>query len=302
NKVESQPGSGTKTMGFECFEACTPMYVTYCIYSGDPEVEFCGDPQYVGDNCSTVCVFIPDDPLPPGEPVEPGDNPGNGGGEGGGQDNPEPEPAEPDPCKQAKELGKNQGFKDKMNDLKNNINVNYERGYGITKNNDGSFNYQYVEGQPNAQSIDINVNGQIDGFIHSHYNGLLSIFSGSDLQSLYTMKNSNTMTDVDKFIYGVVTGDGTTYLLSIEDPVKFQAFGNSWLSDDFSFGLFESSYNNTYQIQPGNNVSTNETNFILLLKQMNTGLTLLKGDPANFDDWEKKNADANNQIQTSNCN
>ncbi|MGB4776269.1 MAG: hypothetical protein WBP45_13925 [Daejeonella sp.] len=285
-KVESQSGSGTKTMGFECFEVCTPVYVTYCTYSGDPEIEFCGDPQYVGDNCYPFCVFIPDDPLPPGG-GEPGEGPGDEGGGGPGEQ-PEPEePAEPDPCQQAKALGKNEGFKDKMNDLKSKTGLPNEVGYEMRKDANGNMTYNPITGLPGKGQIDFNPATPIDGYIHTHYTGLLPIFTLDDVKAAYLLANSGKVTNWETFTAGVVTDQGTTYLFKIEDNVAFGVFGNAHLGDqtklDALWGIYNGLYY-TYHDLMGK--SPNEANELAFLKTLeDAGIKTFKGDITNFNSW-----------------
>ena len=97
-KAVSQPKKGIKTLDYACFEVCSPTYSRVCLYGGDPEVEACTDWEEAGNNCQTVCIFIPDaDPVPPGGGgTEPGDEGGESGG--GWQPDPQPDPQTPPPA------------------------------------------------------------------------------------------------------------------------------------------------------------------------------------------------------------
>jgi hypothetical protein len=91
-------------------------------------------------------------------------------------------PKEPENiCEQVQQLQTNALFMQKMGTLKNAAdNFNYEIGYEITPNTEGTLRYEFAQGNPRSGTLDglVVVNQPLDGIIHSHYSGqnTLSIF------------------------------------------------------------------------------------------------------------------------------
>lgn len=206
------------------------------------------------------------------------------------------------PCVLAKFLEQNQGFKDKMNDLQSKTNLNYETGYTMKRNTDGTITFNAISGNPNQAGIDFNINSAIDGYIHTHYSGLLSIFSPDDIRALYTLMSSNLMGDPSIFTTGLVTANGTTYVLHIDNVQQFQTFSQNFLSNDGSFNIFSNIYGSLYNINPSNSVQQNEQSFLSMLQATNSGLKLLKGNLGDFNDWNLQSLDQNNNVTTTDCN
>lgn len=84
-----------------------------------------------------------------------------------------------------------------------------------------------MEGNLNQPFIRFELTGQIDGFVHSHYQGLLSVFSVSDIFGLAAMYKNGNIRDVNTFVIGLVTDVGTQYMMVIDDPEKFAKFANN---------------------------------------------------------------------------
>ncbi|MCX8490934.1 MAG: hypothetical protein ORN54_07690, partial [Cyclobacteriaceae bacterium] len=207
-----------------------------------------------------------------------------------------------DPCILAKSLEQTQSLKDKMSDLQSKTGLNYETGYTMKRNIDGSITYTGINGTPNAGGIDFSPSSAIDGYIHTHYTGLLSIFSPDDMRALYTLMNNNLMGNPSNFTAGVVTASGTSYLLMINDIQQFQVFSQSFLSNENSFNIFSTLYSEVYNIKPSNTVDQNETSLLQLLQVTNSGLKLLKGNTGVFDDWKVLGLDQNNSVTSTDCN
>ncbi|MGI8950143.1 MAG: hypothetical protein ACR2FN_01025 [Chitinophagaceae bacterium] len=171
--------------------------------------------------------------------------------QGGGYGAPPPPPPSPaaDPCGQAAKLSRNTTFQSTINNLKTAANnLNYETGDTYNINSDGSMTFNQINGNPGEASISIHVTTLIDGFEHSHYTGLLSVFSPDDFQTMYSLYKGSAMTDPLSFTAGVVTASGTSYLLMINDPVKFNAFGQEYFSSTMGFKIFSLAYGASYNI------------------------------------------------------
>lgn len=189
-----------------------------------------------------------------------------------------------------------------MIELYSKTNLNYEVGYTMIRNANGNISYTSINGNPNAEGIEFSVNSSIDGYIHTHYTGLLSIFSPNDILALYTLMNNNLMSNPSNFTAGVVTANGTSYLLMINDLQKFNSFSQNYLSNEVSFNMYSNLYDKIYNIKPSNDILQNEKSFLQMLKATNSGLKLLKGNTGTFDDWDVLNIDQNNNITSADCN
>lgn len=138
------------------------------------------------------------------------------------------------------------------------------------------------------------------GLIHSHYNGLLSILSPTDLMDLYNIMSDPFVTS--DFFYGVVTHSGTAYILQIKDRNAFLAFGNKNFTTQRKFEAFEQNiYNKKYNIKHDNSVSTNRLGFVKMLIQLNAGLNIYEATDLTFTDYKKLEFN-NNQVTENNCN
>lgn len=203
-------------------------------------------------------------------------------------------------CSQIENLINDQAFKDKMAELEGLTSGNFERGYTMTKNANGSFSYsEPTDGAPNTQSVDIPFSGQISGMIHSHYSatGMFSTFSFGDIITLATLYSNGHMDNVDTFVFGVVTFGGT-YLLSISDAASFNSFINNLVDSPIPLNT---SFNG--KVSPTNTAIENEIGLISFLNSSNTGLTLYKGNTDNFNQWGKAVITRDGNINTlENCN
>jgi hypothetical protein len=127
-------------------------------------------------------------------------------------------------------------------------------------------------------------NNTMQGMLHSHYSGLLSIFSPKDLQDLYNIMSDPDVTD--EFFYGVVTHNGYPYIITISDRAAFLAFGSKYLIDN-KFKDFEMRiYNSEYHINLNHSDVDNEINFIKMTQEKNMGITVMSKTP-NTPNWKK---------------
>jgi hypothetical protein len=160
--------------------------------------------------------------------------------------------------------------------------------------------WQPVSGQENTAEISLSVSGKVDGLLHSHYTGLLSIFSPDDVYSMANLYVSERMNDPSMFTLGVVTASGTQYLLKIEDQTKFDKFAKS-LVNNSTLDVYSHAYQYIYKISQENTNDANEKSFLQYIQQSNSGLRLFKGN-ATFTTWESKKVDANNNVVNNPCN
>lgn len=194
------------------------------------------------------------------------------------------------PCKNADSLAVNTGFKSRLDSLKALTNQNFETGYYSTKNPDGTYTYHKQQGSPGNPYISgtNNITTPISSYMHNHYTGLLSVFSGGDLQQMYYWLKNGIIADPSTFSMSLVTANGTTYMLQINDIIKFQQFGQTWLANAAWFTLFESLYTQNYGISETASNANNLSGFLRLLSEYNTGLKFFVGDNNNFSIWNPK--------------
>ena len=140
---------------------------------------------------------------------------------------------------------------------------------------------------------------KIKGVMHSHYAGLLSVYSVDDLQDIYLQLVNPTVTD--DFFSALVTKSGTRYLLSIADKSKFIAFGNKYLSTDVKKRDLSKLYISKYNITTSTTNEGNERGFMKMMTELNIGLNTFSGN-ANFTEWRKLSYSNNtNTVTSSGC-
>ncbi|MFY1046838.1 hypothetical protein [Chryseobacterium sp. GP-SGM7] len=209
------------------------------------------------------------------------------------------------PCQKIQEIGKHTKTKSLFENLKTKINSTKEFGEILIESN-GQIDNISKEGESGAGGIDISYSGgQIDGFIHSHYAGLLSIFSPGDIASLSAIYASGSIRDINTFVMGVVTASNTQYMMVIDDPTSFAAFSQQFLLPNGEIDqIFTNGYGvltyGLYNIQKNNLGATNELGFVKLLSEQNSGLKILKGSN-NSNDWSELKI-TNGQVVPQPCN
>lgn len=238
-----------------------------------------------------------------------------GGGNGGGYSYPNPEEEEyEDDCEKIERIGKDSKttnlFKD-LNQKKNNLvpgtNKYSEKSYILTENADGTITEDYKEGEPGKLEMNVSFTNPIDGYIHSHYLGGLSIFSVSDLATMAALYKNGKINDTNSFIMGVVTSSGTHYILTIDDVSQFNIFASGLLDANNQFSekdknAQEWTYANVTKISPSSNGGLNEQRFMAYLETQNSGLKVLKANDNTFTNWSVLARKSDGTVQSINCN
>jgi|GEM_PF-2760397 len=232
---------------------------------------------------------------------------------GGGQEYPYPggggegsEPEEETPCEKLNKIGKSTQTKSFMNTLKTKTGDTKEHGYILAEAAGTVYEYP-VQGQDGQAGINftLGVGNQIDRYIHSHYTGLLSIFSPDDIFSIAMLFKNNAIKNLDTFVIGVVTASGTQYMMVIDNPAQFQTFADGLFSgntfDELTLYNYSKMYNDFFKITPSNSTANNEKSFLNYLETSGSGLKLLKGSP-DMQNWQSIQLDQNNNIVPTNCN
>ena len=199
------------------------------------------------------------------------------------------------------------GYAAMLSDLKSKVHLTYETGYLYKRSatstmHAGAIITSFQQGAPGAAGIFFNIPSyeKYSGYSHTHYDSLLSIFSGSDLSALYTLYKEERMYDPEDFIMELVTANGTVYAMRIENQDKFTAFGDRWFANSTGWTVFEGLfYNMRYNINTTNTNAQNEINFMKLLKGFDSGLSLMRGDPNNFNSWTRLGLSPDETLITS---
>lgn len=299
-------GTETSYTMVDCHWETVPVYGTVCetIDDGKPNDDILNEVkcnyEQVGEEPVYVCgdVEVPDpDPCPwgncdEGNPCPDGDC---------GTPNPcsDCEQPDPDPCDESAKLARDPQFKQLFSNLKNQVSDNKEHGYLYTKDANGNVaNETTTTGLANTGEIRFNVPDKIDGYIHSHYTGLLPVFSFTDLEAMAIIYKNDKMNDPETFATGVVTASGTQYLLFIDDIEKFKTFANDITRPGIN-GAYEYVYK-SFKVDENLSPEANEKGLLSFLSVKKSGLALMKGT-GSFDSWERKILSNNNTVITNPC-
>lgn len=282
------------------------MELAYTV-CGDYSVE-CGAASGGGTDCITryVTVYVED-----GTGSSSGSNSNNNPPVSGGNNTGSKLPLKPlplddleestDPCQSMKNKMNSTNFIKILSDLKSLTGSNYEAGRSYTYDERGNYVFNSHNGIPGQPEINYNPTyiSKIDGFIHSHYDGLLKTFSADDLVVPYTwFIHNNGIKDMNTFSLGLVTSEGT-YFLFISDWTKYKAFGQKF-GDNNGLDLLSNMHENIYQIETSTSASVSMQNLMKLLNDTDSGLTLMKDVGDNK--FSIVTIDSNGNVKYTNCN
>lgn len=200
------------------------------------------------------------------------------------------------PCKEMEKIAKDLAIISKLKELKNKTGENKE--YGVTMNFGENTTFSnLISGQADTPGINLAINSPIDGFMHSHYDGLLSTFSDADIKSIYDLYKSGKINKWRTFVMMLVTED-TAYTLKIGNKSRFLAFGDQNLKTGDGYFLFGNFFNG--RVNSSNTDIQNELGLMSLLED--SGLVLFKGNPITLDNWNgiKLTAEGN-AVQSDDC-
>ncbi|MDR2005440.1 MAG: hypothetical protein LBQ74_20650, partial [Prevotella sp.] len=252
-------------------------------------------------------IGINNTPPPPTPPTIPSSGGGNGSYTG---NNPKlkltPLPLdaieEPtDPCKSMTNKILSADFKKAITDLQGLTGSNYEGGRAYSYK-DGKYTFTNHNGSAGKPEINYNPTNisKIDGFIHSHYDGLLKTFSPSDLVVPYVwfVKNSG-INNMNTFSLGLVTSEGT-YFLYISDWTKYREFGQTYGANEEKLDALSFMYENVYKISTSASAAVSMQNLVKLLNVTDSGLTLMKDVGDNK--YSIVTTDSKGNVKYTNCN
>ncbi len=111
------------------------------------------------------------------------------------------------------------------------------------------------------------------------------------------------MNDPNTFTAGVVTSQGTSYTMMIEDLNAFLGFSQASFGNEDSFKAFEGSYNGLYKLYNEvfgkNEVISRELALLKILE--GSGIKVFKGN-SGFINWNAAVINQSNQVINVNCN
>lgn len=177
-----------------------------------------------------------------------------------------------------------------LNELAGLTSENYEAGriYQYKVNNSG-YDFFDIDGKAGEPWIDWKAvpGTNIGGFIHTHYDGLLPIFSPEDLLIPGYWDSLGGLADLERFSLGVVTPFGT-YFLQITDIKQYKEFYSEYGSESGKEALEEAYNFFMHFLTPDFDY---ERAFAHFLNSSKTGLTLMKKannqfNKVFFDDWK----------------
>lgn len=190
-----------------------------------------------------------------------------------------------------------------MKALKTKVTDFSESGYMVKNGNPTSFDLiNAVPGSVGEISIPISsILNPIDGVMHNHTTGLLSVFSPGDIQSIGQLYDSSKITSLLNFSMTAVTASQTAYVLTVANISQFQSFKDTYLSSSMGMDLFNSLYQTLYGITKTASSADNEANFLKLLKATNSGLQLTSVDFTTFSNWSIKTLNENGGVLEIPC-
>jgi hypothetical protein len=335
----SQPSNENRTENYELFEFCEDVTVyvyVSCPYPNSLQCSdgcdmciFCHD-SYSYEYCWEELVWVGGSGG--------GGSGGTGGGGGGGgtppdcpegglraEQDPYPDPCEPgwvpyedppphyNPCDKVSSLKTDDIFKEKVNDLKPRTSDDKEHAYFYGAN---GYVPPMFSGLPGGCEVKATINTQtptLRSFIHVHNDACETpLFSPGDLAELSTMYWANinvfqhNLLD-PKFSMVLVASSSTpneklTYALVIEDKTAWEAFTDKYFGGDDKTVDDLSLLYKRYRINRQNTDHDNEVNFLVFLRDLGAGVSVLKANSDLSEYSVLKVNRAGNQLITEPCN
>jgi hypothetical protein len=143
------------------------------------------------------------------------------------------------------------------------------------------------KGLREEEGFDFEPTGPVQSMVHTHYTGLLPVFSADDLAAIYDLYESGYIADVENFYSVVVTDHGTIYALMISNPAQLKAFGDKFFKEEWVYKYaFKGQFViDKYGLDHKNLPANYEDRFVQMVAD-GMGLSALKGDPQNPTSWK----------------
>ncbi len=209
-----------------------------------------------------------------------------------------------DPCPQMKGIAESAQLRELFTTLKQaaaNTTIKREVGYLLKKQSNGTYTGPLVQGFDNEIGISIRLNqgDQIDIFAHTHYQGLLSIFSSGDLKMYHGLLSGGASQHGEELVFIVVTQHGTKYAMRISNLTKFNTFAEEYLADAEKFEKLKRDHFEN-KIEDNNSVADNEKAFLQMMVATDIGMTLFESND-DFTEWKKLSLNGDTVVKQS-CN
>ena len=200
-----------------------------------------------------------------------------------------PLPPDEKKCELFNKLKNDAFFKNKIDVLKAGINLNYEQGFLLTNQPNGTYSTITGVANPDEQyAVEFDVpNGTvIDILTHNHYTGGLTIFSPADLKQIYDYISTADVDQGDNYVSVVVTPNPqdtldpkrpTVYAITITDRAKFIAYGIANFGTETMFNKFEMLFgleknngviNDCFGINEDHTSQENEASFLKMVENL----------------------------------
>lgn len=182
--------------------------------------------------------------------------------------------------------------------------LNYEKGFSVVNR----ANNQYVakQGTNSNNEIEWNIpaNTKVEGILHSHFQGLNSIFSPKDIVFMAQIFLKGYAKDTNNLYFGM-TGHNNLYpyLVKITNPAKFRIFAKNIAGENGNDQAKIDKFIDSYEKKLNSPVEENNTKeFLKMMQQMGvgTGMTLYRGND-DCNQWTKLAIDAFDDIIATNC-
>jgi hypothetical protein len=164
---KTEPQTGVSSRNTSTF-VCSTRWITIGCTNNEPNCT----PYTTSE---TVCKWTPGTTPKTFDPIGMDD-----GGGGGGYEYPDP-PETEDPCSKLKAQTSNLIFKNNITSLEGKTSDNYESGYRIGTNSNGTLQNQILQNKPGTQQVDLKAFSNTITLMHSHYDGLYPMFSPGDI-------------------------------------------------------------------------------------------------------------------------
>jgi len=135
-------------------------------------------------------------------------------------------------------------------------------------------------------------------------NYLFFVYLLNNLQKLYTLGQSGRINNPKTFVFGVLTGDGTLYILMIDNKLYWDTWSSRSFGDctELSLEALNRFLGITYGLSDkSTDITANEKAFLKFLEESNNGLKLYKGDSENFNNWNGQTLNSNGEVEKVDC-
>jgi len=167
-----------------------------------------------------------------------------------------------------------------------NDNVDVEIGLFFTDNGTG-WGGDSVVGTTENPKVSFSFDSTaaaIDIFVHTHYKGLLSIFSPGDLQAYHQILSNNFSANGTNLVFMLITNAGTKYAFKVTDLTKFNTVAQEHFTTTDNLNQFGEDYFD--DINTDNDNDTNELELLKMMKKIDLGISFFKAND-DFSEWKE---------------